>query len=334
MWQAGSSSIGWIPSRGRTSALILLGAVVAASDVSSAATMLMYHRGGETLGPENTIAGIELAFDIGGEAVEIDVGDTSDGISVLMHDETVDRTTDGTGPLADLTLVEVMQLDAGSYFAPEFAGEPVPTLTEALVALQALGGTALIDRKLSDRANIADAVALAGFPADELFAFEQQRTMIGTWTQLMPGIQVIFTERLEAQDFDQALFDELIARGASGVSLRTDSTFTQEFVDRLHSEGFIAFRMEGRQAYEPSLANHVHALEIGVDVLDTSSPDVYEEALRIVPEPSPALARGCAVASLVLLGLARKKTAALARDRRLSRSAASTGHSAPLPPAG
>ncbi len=74
--------------------------------------------------PENTLQGVRTAIKLGAEAIEIDVQASSDGVPVLMHDSTVDRTTDGEGAVADLTLEQLRALDAG--------GEPVPTLAEVL----------------------------------------------------------------------------------------------------------------------------------------------------------------------------------------------------------
>jgi glycerophosphoryl diester phosphodiesterase len=90
------------------------------------------HRGGSALAPENTLAALRRAHRLGVDYVEIDVRATSDGALVLLHDRSVDRTTDGTGDVADLTLAAVRGLDAGSHFSPRYARERVPTLDEAL----------------------------------------------------------------------------------------------------------------------------------------------------------------------------------------------------------
>ena len=83
--------------------------------------------------PENTLAGIEAALRLGAEAIEIDVHCTADGVPVLLHDETVDRTTDGAGNVHEMTLDAVRALDAGArQFAPQFAGARVPLLAEVL----------------------------------------------------------------------------------------------------------------------------------------------------------------------------------------------------------
>lgn len=115
------------------------------------------HRGTVAFGPENTIAGLLKAIELGVHLVEIDIRQTSDGHLVLMHDVTVDRTTNGTGPVAEMTLAEVKALDAGSWYSPEFAGESVPTLAEAL---DAIGGLALpdLDFKAGDPEKLVDVI--------------------------------------------------------------------------------------------------------------------------------------------------------------------------------
>ncbi|WP_027417080.1 glycerophosphodiester phosphodiesterase [Aneurinibacillus terranovensis] len=91
------------------------------------------HRGWSSRAPENTLAAIKMAAnepDI--SMIEIDVQMSKDGIPVVIHDYTVDRTTNGTGRVGALTLEELKKLDAGSWFNSAYAGEMVPTLEEVL----------------------------------------------------------------------------------------------------------------------------------------------------------------------------------------------------------
>ena len=88
------------------------------------------HRGDSSRAPENTLAAFEAGVEAGASAVELDLRCTADGHVVVMHDESVDRTTDGTGQLEQLTLEQVRKLDAGGWFDERFAGEGVPTLAE------------------------------------------------------------------------------------------------------------------------------------------------------------------------------------------------------------
>ncbi|MEX2540549.1 MAG: glycerophosphodiester phosphodiesterase family protein [Trueperaceae bacterium] len=90
------------------------------------------HRGYSERYPENTLLSMERAFAVGADRVEIDLGLTADEQVVIIHDATVDRTTNGQGEVATLTLSQVDELDAGSWKAHEFAGSRIPTLDEAL----------------------------------------------------------------------------------------------------------------------------------------------------------------------------------------------------------
>jgi len=93
------------------------------------------HRGASGTCPENTLAAFRRAVELGADMIELDVQLARDGAVVVIHDWTVDRTTDGTGAVGDRTLAELRALDAGRWFAPAFAGERVPTLEEVLRAV-------------------------------------------------------------------------------------------------------------------------------------------------------------------------------------------------------
>ncbi len=101
------------------------------------------HRGASAYAPEHTIASYKLGDQMHGDYIEIDLQMTKDGTLIAMHDETLDRTTNGTGPVKDHTLKEIKQLDAGSWFnekypeyaKEEYAGLKVPTLEEVFKKL-------------------------------------------------------------------------------------------------------------------------------------------------------------------------------------------------------
>ncbi len=94
--------------------------------------LLVAHRGAADLAPENTLAAFRLAEKHGADIVELDVHLSADGHAVVIHDSYLSRTTSGLGPVARMTLAELKTLDAGSWFDRRFAGEPIPTLDEAL----------------------------------------------------------------------------------------------------------------------------------------------------------------------------------------------------------
>jgi len=121
------------------------------------------HRGFSAVAPENTLAAIKQAIAAGADGCEFDVYRCGDGAVVLMHDATVDRTTNGQGKITELTLAELKQLDAGQWKAPEYADEKVPTLEEALQLLKDSGCQAVIEVKMEGISQqVVDAVRAAG----------------------------------------------------------------------------------------------------------------------------------------------------------------------------
>lgn len=108
--------------------------------------MVIAHQGGEGLRPSNTIAAFENAAALGVDVLEMDIHSTRDGVLVVIHDDTVDRTTDGSGRVLDLTLAELQQFDAGDYWTPDDGqtypyrdqGLVIPTLEQVLTAFPGL----------------------------------------------------------------------------------------------------------------------------------------------------------------------------------------------------
>jgi glycerophosphoryl diester phosphodiesterase len=101
-----------------------------------ARTRVIAHRGFSGAAPENTIASVRAAIEIQADMVEIDVTLSADGHIVVIHDETLDRTSDGSGEVSQFTLAELKQLDAGSRFDPSFSGERIPTLEQVFTEVE------------------------------------------------------------------------------------------------------------------------------------------------------------------------------------------------------
>lgn len=132
---------------------------------------LIGHRGAARHAPENTLAGMRTAALQGALWVELDVKITADGVPVLFHDDDLDRTTNGHGPVAQMDFTSLRRLDAGSWFGASFRGERVPTLAEALQAAILLDiGLNLEIKPCPGRdeqtAGIALSMALSLWPAD------------------------------------------------------------------------------------------------------------------------------------------------------------------------
>jgi glycerophosphoryl diester phosphodiesterase len=105
------------------------------------------HRGASAAAPQNTLAAFRKAMELGADGVELDVQLSADGVPVVIHDLTVDKTTDGTGLVRSKTLAQLKALDAGRKFSPQFAGERIPTLSEVFDVLE---GKLLVNVELKD----------------------------------------------------------------------------------------------------------------------------------------------------------------------------------------
>ncbi len=115
------------------------------------------HRGEHLHHPENTIPAFEEAIRLGGDFIEVDVQTTADGKLVLSHDSTVNRCTNGTGEVRDMTFQQIERLDAGIKSAPEFAGTRIPTFDEVLKLAHGRIGV-YVDLKNATAQAIVDAI--------------------------------------------------------------------------------------------------------------------------------------------------------------------------------
>lgn len=164
--------------------------------------VVVAHRGASADRPENTLAAFERALELGADAVEFDVRVTADGHGVVLHDDTVDRTTDGAGPVADRSLAEVRELRAD--------GEPVPTVDEALASLsgrcaavieikhQPGGGDRAVDeavRALADVRFVGPAMLIS---FDPLSLARARRVAPARITGLLASFEVGLPEAAEA----------------------------------------------------------------------------------------------------------------------------------------
>lgn len=117
--------------------------------------VIFAHRGASAYAPENTLAAFELAHAQGAAAIEFDVKLSADDRPVILHDRTVDRTTDGSGRVANLTLAALRELDAGSWLSADFRGEKIPTLDEVF---ETIGRKLFMNVELTNYASPFDAL--------------------------------------------------------------------------------------------------------------------------------------------------------------------------------
>ncbi len=239
----------------------------------AATTMVCAHRGDSAHFPENTLLAIRKGCDIGVPMTEIDVHRTVDGAIVVMHDHAVDRTTNGSGAIAEMTLDQIRALDAGSWLSPDFAGEQVPLLAEALALCRERGMFLCIEIKqdgiapdvarVIDECRMADDVIVISFDFDTVVAVRELRPAIAAgW----------LTGELDPGQLD-AVISRCLSHGIMTVSAH-HSALTPEVVERCRLRGMTvyAWTIDAGPVAKPYAA-------MGVDVIASNDPRMMQEYL-------------------------------------------------------
>ena len=229
------------------------------------------HRGSSACAPENTLFSIRQAFLDGAAGTEIDTRMTSDGVVVAFHDDTVDRTTNGVGEIALMTLEEVKSLDAGSWFSPDFAGTRVPTLEEVLTENKGKG-IIYLDIKTKDQAQgLANAVNASGFPLEDLWFWTPgNEPYAAEIRSLLPGAKIVWGTPDPSWRTDPNYFSNLREIGVIGFSIGHGGV-DLNFTAAAKAEGMI---VEVFTVLDPDTM--IAVAESGVDYIETDIPIVME----------------------------------------------------------
>lgn len=239
--------------------------------MAKAGFLVIAHRGASSYAPENTFAAFDKALALGISHVELDVHFTRDGRIVVIHDDTVDRTTSGKGPVASLTLAQLQALDAGSWFAPQFAGQRVPSLGQLLEHYK---GRLYFHIEIKARAEglsqrTADLVRGYGV-ADSVTITSFQKARLEEVRAYAPELPAGWLVGEATEDIVQ----QAKQMGLSQLCPRAN-TVTPALVERLHRQGF-AVRAWGVENEE--LMRRV--VDAGADGMTVNFPDKALEYLR------------------------------------------------------
>lgn len=220
--------------------------------------------------PENTLASFERAVALGAEWIELDVHLTRDGALAVIHDETVDRTTDGHGFVKDMTLAELKRLDAGRRCGAQFVGQTIPTLDEVLAWAREHGTSVDIEIKNAplyydgieeavvttvDRADMAEEVIITSFDHHAV------RRVKALDSRLETGVLYA------ARPLDGGVG---LARAASADAVLPHWAYvTRDDVDAAHAANLA---VASWATSDPAVLSHL--LGAGVDAIATNAPDV------------------------------------------------------------
>jgi len=254
--------------------------------------MIVGHRGYAAATPENTLISARTAFEVGAAMAELDLQKSLDGHVVVIHDDTVGRTTDSlTDDRVDsLTLSQLRGLDAGypARFGSAFAGELIPTLEEVL--LEAKGyGSVLLDQKSSllFGAEIAAAVAMTAFPLDQIWTTAWNAAQVADIQSHLPTAKILWTQSAGVWTATMDVVFENYTFSAPGLAAATQA------------RGLLAFAWNF-DAIPDTPERMQTAIDIGLDGYIVNNPLMMA---NVIPEPGTLLLLGLGLAAVMKLNV-------------------------------
>ncbi len=247
---------------------------------------IVAHRGFSSVAPENTLSAIRAAIEAGSTGCEFDVYRSKNGTVVLMHDQTVNRTTDGEGDVTKLTLDELSKLDAGSWKGAKYRGEPVPTLAQALAELKGSGCIPVIEIKMEGISQkVVDAVRKADM-INEAAVIAFSKTVVKEIRAIEPKLPCAWLcgKNLPGNASEQAAW--IIGQAAECGTQMVDLNYgmlSAEIVAALHRQGMQVWCWTVNNPKVLDVLMRWH-----VDSITTDSPDrltpLVDKALKATPK--------------------------------------------------
>lgn len=238
-------------------------------------TKIVSHRGANTFAPENTYAAADLAIEQGADYIELDVRESADGVLYVHHDETLDRTTSGSGPIGHALSSEIDALDAGSWFDSKFAGAVVPRLDAYLEYLRGRAGV-YIELKYCDPAKVVALVRDLGM-VRETFYFSFSEEMRRDLQLIAPEFRKMMTLN--------------IAKSPSLVGAVHHASIIEITVEQMRRPGLLGAcdkaGLETMVYYGgDDVAIHHEIAGAGVDYINLDRPDLFAVARNAAGEAS------------------------------------------------
>lgn len=242
---------------------------------------IMGHRGARGHAPENTLASFEKGIELGATMLELDIHLTLDGQLAVIHDPFMERTTDGSGWVHEMTMAQIQALDAGSWFAPEFSGERIPTLQQVVdvakgraylnieVKTGGLKPNSIVYHDIIPR--LTD-VLLANDLKDQVVVSSFYIPYLVELKQRLPEVRVASVHQRAEAD----LISKATDAGFEAVHT-TLSVADEAFVAQAHGQG-----VKVRVWTVNDAEDMQHALRLGIDGICTDYPDILVEQVRML----------------------------------------------------
>lgn len=242
---------------------------MAQSDENGRNIEIVVHRGANKLAPENTVPSALVALKHGATWVELDVRCSKDGVMFNLHDETLNRTTNGNGLIGDMLSADIDKLDAGSWFGSEFAGLRVPRISEMLDSLQGRANVFFDVKRGTDVAALIALVRQKDYTNKSFFWFADPK-MLNEFTRLAPEMKV----KVNAQDVKKLKSWMKVCRPSY---VETDAaSITPKFRKFCHRHGIkimAAIQGANEDAYR-------EAIKARPDMVNLDQPELFTEVMK------------------------------------------------------
>lgn len=232
------------------------------------------HRGLSSQAPENTLAAFKLAVEKGCDWIEIDVQLSSDNVPVVIHDQTVNRCTNGSGKVREMSLSQLEMLDAGLWFGEEYREEPIPTLLDTLLYVKNAGVNLNIELKVYPQDDIQQLCQKVK-EVIELVAISDSRILFSSFeTQALQEMKQLLPEVRRGQLWQSIPDDAMqVLQRIGAYSVHCDYRFlTEQLAQDVKAAGYQLY------CYTPNFPELVSDYwRWGVDMMITDTPQAYLE---------------------------------------------------------
>ena len=234
------------------------------------------HRGANRYAPENTLPAFEKALHFGADYVEFDVRASADGEFFLLHDSTLDRTTDGTGPIREKTAEEIRKLSAGKKFAPEFAKVRVPSLDEFLQEFGTRVGLYFDAKAIPPEAL---SKVLDRYHATDRTVVYQSADYLGQLKKINPNIRGLAPLNKPEE------LDGLITNLHPYAVDADWNILSKDIIDRCHKAGIRVF--SDALGNHENVKDYLQAMDWGIDLIQTDCPLLVLRAMELKTGAEP-----------------------------------------------
>lgn len=225
------------------------------------------HRGANAIAPENTMASADSCIKYGVDYMECDLCISKDSVFYLLHDSTLDRTTNGTGKISNWMSADIDTLDAGSWFGPEFAGQRVLRFADLLLKAKESGLKLTIDYRNGDIQKLLALIKSEGMLKNCNFTFYNEE-MSKQFRKLAPEVKT-----LQAYVKNEADLDRVVKEISPNIAVIRLDSLTPEFVDKCHKYNLKVLALV--LGLDDKTIDNQRAVDLGIDAIATDRPEQF-----------------------------------------------------------